>query len=267
LSPFETKDGVLVSSAIRDITEQKRFEAELRHARDVAETASRELEAFSYSVAHDLRAPLRGINGFSAALIEELGDQLDGEAKGYLERISAGAGRMGHLIDALLDLSRVSRTELTRAAVNLTEVAHAVIAQLRAGDAGRVVEVAVADGLLAHGDPQLLRVLLENLLGNAWKFAGKREAALIEFGRAEHEGDWSYFVRDNGAGFDMAYAGKLFTPFQRLHPASEFAGTGIGLATVQRIVSRHGGRIWAEAVVERGAAFYFTLDAMQRGPT
>jgi PAS domain S-box-containing protein len=261
LSPLETKDGILVSSAIRDITQQKRLEGELRRARNVAETASRELEAFSYSVAHDLRAPLRGINGYSAALIEDLGDQLDGEAKRYLERISAGAERMGLLIDALLGLSRVSRTEFARQDVDLSAAAHAAIAQLRAGDPGRVVEFLVADGLHASGDAALLRALLDNLLGNAWKFGAMREAAVIEFGHTEHNGRWAYFVRDNGAGFDMRYAGKLFAPFQRLHPANAFAGTGIGLATVQRIVSRHGGTIWAEGVVEHGATFYFTLDA------
>jgi PAS domain S-box-containing protein len=265
LSPLETKDGVLVSSAIRDITQQKRLEHELRRAKNVAETASRELESFSYSVAHDLRAPLRGINGYSAALLEDLGDKLDGEAKDYLERINAGAERMGLLIDALLDLSRVSRTELTRDDVDLSALARAVVAQLRAADQGRVVEFVVEDELHARGDPQLLRVLLDNLIGNAWKFTAKREVPVIEFGRSETDGHAAYFVRDNGAGFDMTYAGKLFAPFQRLHPSSAFAGTGIGLATVQRIASRHGGKVWADAQVEIGATFYFTLGVAPGG--
>lgn len=263
LSPLETKDGVLVSSAIRNVTERKRVEEELRRAKENVETASRELEAFSYSVAHDLRAPLRAINGYSVALVEDQGDRLDEQAKEHLERIGAGAMRMGQLIDALLDLSRMSRTDLVREDVNLSEVAHSVIAQLRASEPGRLAEVTVAEGLVAHGDSQLLIVLLENLLGNAWKFASKREVARIELGRTQQDGAWTYFVRDNGAGFEMEYARKLFTPFHRLHNASEFAGTGIGLATVQRIVRRHGGTIWAEGAVERGATFYFTLDTVR----
>jgi PAS domain S-box-containing protein len=256
LSPLVTKDGVLVSSAIRDITARKQAELELRRARDVAETASRELEAFSYSVAHDLRAPLRGINGYSAALLEDIGHDLSPEAKDFLERISAGAVWMGQLIDALLALSRVSRTDLSRARVDLTATANEVIRQLQTGEPTRVVECTVAPGLTADGDARLLRVLLENLLGNAWKFVSKRNSARIDVGRAA---DGSLFVRDNGAGFDMAYAQKLFAPFQRLHKASEFVGTGIGLATVQRIVQRHGGKVWAEAALDEGATFHFTL--------
>jgi PAS domain S-box-containing protein len=257
LSPLETTDGVLVSSAIRDITARRQAEQDLRHAKDVAETASRELEAFSYSVAHDLRAPLRGINGFSVALAEELGSGISVDAKDYLDRIGAGAVRMGRLIDALLGLARVSRADLAREPIDLTKMAKDVITQLHAGDPARVVTWVVAQELVAYADPQLLRVLLENLLGNAWKFVSKGEDARIEFGRSHSDG--AFFVRDNGAGFDMAYVGKLFAAFQRLHSASEFAGTGIGLATVQRIVARHGGRIWAEGAVNAGATFHFTL--------
>jgi PAS domain S-box-containing protein len=263
LGPLETSDGMLVSSSIRDISEGKRVEQELRRAKEAAEAASRELEAFSYSVAHDLRAPLRAINGYSGALLEDLGDQLEPQAQQYLGNISAGAARMGQLIDALLDLARVSRTELARQPVNLTEIAHAVIRQLRASDAGRAVEFVAEAGLLTHGDPQLLRVVLENLLGNAWKFTARAEHPRIEFGRVHHAGVLAYFVRDNGAGFDMAYTEKLFAPFQRLHTVREFAGTGIGLATVQRIVARHRGRIWAHGVVNEGAQFHFTLDEAQ----
>jgi PAS domain S-box-containing protein len=257
LSPLETTDGVLVSSAIRDITARRQAERDLRHAKDVAETASRELEAFSYSVAHDLRAPLRGINGFSVALAEELGSGISGDAKDYLERIGAGAVRMGRLIDALLGLARVSRADLTREPIDLTKMAKDVITQLQVGDPARVVTWVVAQELVAYADPQLLRVLLENLLGNAWKFVSKCENARIEFGRSHNDG--TFFVRDNGAGFDMAYVGKLFAAFQRLHSANEFAGTGIGLATVQRIIARHGGRIWADGAVNAGATFHFTL--------
>ena len=257
LSPLTTKDGVLVSSAIRDITARKQGELELRRARDVAENASRELEAFSYSVAHDLRAPLRGLNGYSIALIEDHGPALDAQAREYLQRISAGAVWMGQLIDALLGLSRVSRTELSREQVDLTATANAVIAALRTAEPDRVVEFSVAEGLAAAGDAKLLRLLLDNLLGNAWKFVSKRDSAVIQFDR---DADGSFFVRDNGAGFDMAYAQKLFEPFQRLHKSSDFAGTGIGLATVHRIVRRHGGKVWAEGTVDGGATFHFTLE-------
>jgi PAS domain S-box-containing protein len=263
LSPVATKDGVLVSSAIRDITERKRVELELRRARDSAETASRELEAFSYSVAHDLRAPLRAINGYGVALVEDFGDDLAPEARDYLTSISAAAVRMGQLIDALLALSRVSRAELTREPVDLGEIGTSVIEQLRAADPERVVDFVVQPGLEARGDPRLLRALLDNLLGNAWKFTAKTENPRIELGRTTVGGVPEYFVRDNGAGFDMAYAEKLFAPFQRLHSARDFAGTGIGLATVQRIVRRHRGKIRAEGAVNKGAVVHFTLDEPQ----
>jgi PAS domain S-box-containing protein len=257
-SPLETEEGALVSSAIRDITERKRIETAL-------ETSNRELEAFSYSVAHDLRAPLRGINGFSSALLEECGDKLDDEGKDYLRRIAAGSERMGLLIDALLALSRVSRVELQREPVNMSHAADAVMKQLRMSQPERKVEFISQDDIVAQGDPALLRAVFDNLLGNAWKFTSAREGATIRFGATEKEGAVVYYVSDDGAGFDMAYAGKLFAPFQRLHQASEFAGTGIGLATVQRIVRRHGGEIWAEGIVGRGATFYFTLAGHKKG--
>jgi len=260
-SPFTTTDGVLVSRVIRDVTERNRVDEALRR---IAEAARRELLAFSYSVAHDLRTPLRGINGYSAALVEDLGDNLDADAKDYLERIRAAATRMGHLIDALLGLARISGATLTRGVVDLTAMAHAVLARLRAAEPHRVVECVVASGLFVKGDPWLLRVALENLLGNAWQFTSKREAAEIELGITEHIDGRVYFVRDNGAGFDMAHAHRLFTPFQRLHAQNEFAGTGIGLATVQRVVHRHGGTIWVEATANRGATFRFTLDGRPR---
>jgi len=254
-SPLETEDGALVSSAIRDITERKRIEMAL-------ETSNRELEAFSYSVAHDLRAPLRGINGFSSALLEDCADKLDDEGRDYLRRIGAGSERMGLLIDALLALSRVSRMELQRETVNLSRMADAAIRQLRMSQPDRIVEFVSQDDVIAEGDPALLRAVFDNLLGNAWKFTGGREVAKIAFGTTEKDGAVVYYVKDDGAGFDMAYAAKLFIPFQRLHQASEFAGTGIGLATVQRIARRHGGEIWAEGIVGRGATFYFTLGSL-----
>jgi PAS domain S-box-containing protein len=257
-SPLETHDGLLIASAIRDVTERKRVEAALK-------LSNRELEAFSYSVAHDLRAPLRGINGLSRALLEDVADKLDDEAKNYLHRIGAASERMGLLIDALLSLSRVSRVELQREVVNLAQLAESVMKQLQIGQPERVVEFINADAAVSRGDPALIRALLDNLLGNAWKFTGTRTRACIKFG-AERKGDAVvYSVSDNGAGFDMAYAAKLFAPFQRLHSAHEFAGTGIGLATVQRIVHRHGGEIWADGAVDRGATFYFTLASSTGG--
>jgi light-regulated signal transduction histidine kinase (bacteriophytochrome) len=221
--------------------------------------SNQELEAFSYSVAHDLRAPLRGINGLSKVLREDFGDRLGDEAKDYLERIASAAQRMGQLIDALLSLSRVTRAELHRESVDLTRLAEAIVHHLRQTQPDRVVDFVAEPGIVAHADPALLRAVLENLLGNAWKFTGNREHAQIAFGSELVDGARVYHVRDNGAGFDMAYAQKLFAPFQRLHTVAEFAGTGIGLATVQRIVNRHGGRIWAEGVVGEGATFRFTL--------
>jgi PAS domain S-box-containing protein len=253
LSPIDTKDGLLVSSAIRDITTRKHAETALR-------TSNRELEAFSYSVAHDLRAPLRGIHGFSHLLLEDYGDKLDGEAKDLLDRIRASVERMAELIDALLSLSRVTRTEFRREPVNLSQIADAVMSQLRASHPGRRVDFDNQPEVIAHGDARLLRLLLANLLENAWKFTSTRAAARIAFGFKWKEGTTVYYVQDNGAGFDMAYREKLFAPFQRLHGVHEFPGTGIGLATVHRIVSRHGGRIWADGIVAQGATFFFTLE-------
>jgi|GEM_PF-3178819 len=224
------------------------------------ETANKELEAFSYSVSHDLRAPLRSIDGFSRILLDDCKDRLGTQHKNYLERIRAATQRMGELIDDLLKLSRVTRAGMSREAVDLGALAAAVIEDLRRADPQRRVAVDIQPGLTAVGDPPLLRVLLENLIGNAWKFTGKTPDARIAFGaRDDSSHQRVYFVRDNGAGFDMTYASKLFGAFQRLHSMDEFPGTGIGLATVQRIVRRHGGRVWAEGAIGQGAAFYFTL--------
>lgn len=206
--------------------------------------------------------PLRALDGFSAALFSQYSDQLDEQGRHYLERIQLAAQRMGELIQDLLDLSRVSRRELSRQAVDLSALACEIAAELQAQAPQRQAEFVIAGGLTAYGDVTLLRLMLENLLGNAWKFTATRERAHIEFG-AMGEGEAQpppvYYVRDNGVGFDIAYADKLFAPFQRLHSQSEFPGTGIGLATVQRIVARHGGKVWAEAAPDRGATFYFTL--------
>jgi len=223
------------------------------------ETANKELQAFSYSVSHDLIAPLRSINGFSEALLEDYSDRLDAEAKDYLRRVRQASQRMGQWIDDLLTLSRVTRSEIRREKVDLSDLARSIAAELQGAAPERKVRFAIAHGLVANGDPGLLRVALENLIGNAWKFTAKRPHATIELGMTQNNGAAVFFVRDDGAGFDIAYANKLFGPFQRLHGRKEFEGTGIGLATVQRIINRHGGRIWAEAEAGRGATFYFTL--------
>jgi PAS domain S-box-containing protein len=227
----------------------------------LAET-NRELESFSYSVSHDLRAPLRGIDGFCEAVEEDEESTLSPAARGYLARVRRASARMGQLIDDLLRLSRLSRLELRREPVDLTALAHAVVAELAARGPERGVEVRIQPDLRLDADPRLVRVLLENLLGNAWKFTQRVERPRIELSATPREGRTLYCVRDNGVGFDMKYADKLFGPFQRLHEARDFPGTGIGLATVQRVVHRHGGQIWAESVPGQGAAFFFSLEPL-----
>jgi PAS domain S-box-containing protein len=243
----------------QDITESKRTAEALRAAIEASQAANRELEAFSYSVAHDLRAPLRGIDGFSQALLEDSGHLLDETGRNHLRRVRAATDRMGELIDGLLALARLASAELRFEDVNLSAVAAAVVDELRRASAARQVVVTIAPGLVARGDPRLLRGVLDNLLGNAFKFTAKRARAHVEFGARTAEGERVFFVRDNGVGFDEQYATKLFSPFQRLHHTSDFPGAGIGLATVQRIVARHGGRIWAESRPDEGATFSFTV--------
>jgi light-regulated signal transduction histidine kinase (bacteriophytochrome) len=249
--------------------------SEARAARELSETRAvladelerknKELEAFSYSVSHDLRAPLRSIDGFSKALLEDYAGQLDATGQRYLDRVRTGAQRMGELIDDLLKLSKVGRAELQRRRVDLSGLARKVATELQNATPGRQVQVLIPDGVVADADYRLLQVVLENLLGNAWKFTTSVAEAIIEFGVSARDGVPTYFVRDNGAGFDMADAGRLFTPFQRLHPEAKFPGSGIGLATVHRIVDRHGGRVWAESAVERGATFLWTLPVQRPG--
>jgi signal transduction histidine kinase len=224
-----------------------------------AQDANRELEAFSYSVAHDLRAPLRSIDGFSNALLEDHDPALGPEARDYLQRIQRNAKLMGQLIDALLELGRITRADISVQRVDLSELARATAQRLKEFEPDRAVEFVIDDGLAGQGDSALLGAVIENLLGNAWKFTRYRKNARIEFGSRRESGRTIYFVRDNGAGFNMASASKLFRVFQRLHSQDEFAGTGVGLATVHRIVQRHGGSIWAEGKVGEGASFHFTL--------
>jgi PAS domain S-box-containing protein len=261
MSPVHDPQGDLVGASVvaRDISDRKRAEAEALSARDAAEAANRDLEAFNYSVAHDLRAPLRAIDGFSSALLEDHGGELGAGARLHLDRVRNAAQHMAALIDGLLALGHLTRTDLHRSPVDLSGLAWATFERLRETQPDRVVELVVRDGLASPGDRALLGAALDNLLGNAWKFTRDRTDARIEFGSSEQDGETVYFVRDNGAGFDMAYASKLFGVFERLHLSSEFEGNGIGLATVRRIVERHGGRVWGEGKVGEGACFRFTL--------
>jgi light-regulated signal transduction histidine kinase (bacteriophytochrome) len=264
------------SRRIREQLLRRDFEAsEARAARELAETRASmvdelrhkndELEAFSYSVSHDLRAPLRSIDGFSQALLEDYSDQLDERGQDYLRRVRSAAQRMGELIDDLLELSRVGRAELTRARVNLADVARLVVTELRNREPDRQVETQIESELWAEADRRLMTVALENLLGNAWKFTARSATARIQVASERREGETVYVVRDNGTGFDMNHGDKLFRPFQRLHGAADYPGTGIGLATVHRILDRHGGRIWADSRPGDGATFYFTLSPRRLG--
>ncbi len=268
---IEVGDQKSYQAIIRDITERRRAETEIstlnlelekrvRERTAQLEAANREMEAFSYSVSHDLRAPLRGIDGWTLAFLEDYGQRLDDQGRAYLDQVRSETQHMGRLIDDMLSLSRVGRVEMQRETVDLTALARAIAGRLRETGPERQVEFVIQEGVTAAGDPRLLEIALSNLLDNAWKFTGQHPTAVIEFGRITPEGQPVFLVRDDGAGFDMAYADKLFGAFQRLHKTSEFPGTGIGLVTVQRILHRHGGRVWAEAAVERGATFYFTLE-------
>ena len=257
LSAIDTDEGILVAAAIRDVTAQLRV-------RDL-ERSSQSLDSFTYSVSHDLRAPLRALNGYSSALLEEYGGVLGEEGRGYAERIVAVSEQMAQLIDHLLQLSRISRAELHLQPVDLGEETARIAEEIQRRDPRRHVSFAIEKPVQALADRRLIRTVLENLLDNAWKFTSRRDDGSIEFGTAP-SGDAAVccYVRDNGAGFDPAYAGRLFQPFQRLHAARDFPGTGTGLAAVRQIVERHGGRVWAEGAVGAGATFYFTLDGKER---
>jgi light-regulated signal transduction histidine kinase (bacteriophytochrome) len=223
------------------------------------EAANKELEAFAYSVSHDLRAPLRSIDGFSQALLEEYQEKLDETGKTYLERVRKATQRMGRLIDDLLKLSRVTRSEFRYETVYLSNMVRAIAETFQKNNPERIVDVIVREGINVKGDPYLMRIAMDNLMDNAWKFSGSKERSEIEFGAVLKDGETICFIKDNGVGFDMSYVNKLFGAFQRLHSTAEFPGTGIGLATVRRIINRHGGHIWAEGEVGKGATFYFTM--------
>ncbi|WP_455219940.1 sensor histidine kinase [Kaarinaea lacus] len=222
------------------------------------QTINQELEAFSYSVSHDLRAPLRSIDGFSQAILDDYGDRLDDMGRDYLHRVRSSAQHMAMLIDDLLKLSRIARIEFNKSLVNLSDLVHAKLQQLQEQEPGRSVNIVIGRDIYAEGDEQLLTILMDNLLSNAWKYTSKSADTFIEFGHQEVSNERVYFVKDNGVGFDTRYAAKIFEVFQRLH-GNEFEGTGIGLATVKRIINRHSGRIWAESQPDKGATFFFTL--------
>jgi PAS domain S-box-containing protein len=256
----------VIQCNIRDITARKFVEEEIKKLHEILqqrtiklEAANKELEAFSYSVSHDLRAPLRAIDGFSRALLQDYSDKIDEAGQDYLARVCAASQKMAQLIDDLLNLSRLTRSEINYKSVDLGRIADEIAEKLHEGQPERKVKFKIEEKVMVRGDERLLRIALQNLFDNAWKFTSKRERAEISFGHTRHNGQIEYFVRDNGAGFNMAYADKLFGVFQRLHTVQEFEGTGIGLVTVQRIVIRHGGLIRAEGKVDEGAAFYFTI--------
>ncbi|PWB50800.1 MAG: hypothetical protein C3F06_11535 [Candidatus Methanoperedenaceae archaeon] len=234
--------------------------AKLKERTSHLESAIQEMEDFAYSASHDLRTPLRGIDGFSQAFLEDYGENLDETGRDYLNRVRAASQKMSDIIDGMLSLSSITRKKMQIQEVDLSGLAATIIRKLRINQPQRNVEFVIAQGLIATGDPQMLGIVLENLLGNAWKFTSRHQSARIEFGEKLADGKTAYFVRDDGAGFDMAYADKLFKPFERQHTEVEFPGIGIGLAIVKRIINRHRGKVWAEGEVEKGAIFYFTLN-------
>lgn len=268
VSPLRDLRGAISGASIiaRDISERKKAEEQLKamtldlkRKTELLEISNKELEAFSYSVSHDLRAPLRSIDGYSKVLLEDYSDKLDEQGRSYLDRVCAATQQMTQLIEDMLMLSRINRSGMRRRQVDLSALAKSITDEFMQNEPHRKAEFVIAPSIVVNGDEQLLSIMLHNLLGNAWKFTGKHPSARIELGVTKN-GDTTYFVADDGAGFEMKYADRLFGAFQRLHTVEEFKGTGVGLAIVQRIVSRHGGKVWAQGEVEKGATFYFTLN-------
>ena len=266
LNALDTQEGRWVICVIRDVTETYRNATALQDALAQAaesnralQLSNRELESFSYSVSHDLRAPLRSVDGFSNILLKNYADRLDEQGCNFLQRMRAASQRMSQLIDDMLVLSRISRAELNKERIDLSALVETAVAQLRESFPEHTIEAVIQPGVTVEADRRLVRIVLDNLLGNTWKFTGKTPDARVEFGGEMRNGHMECFVRDNGAGFDMAYADKLFGAFQRLHSANEFPGSGIGLATVMRVIHKHGGEVRAEGAVGQGATFWFTL--------
>ncbi len=259
LGPLQMKDDIVVLAVVRDVSDRKESERRLLETKAELERSNKALEQFAYSVSHDLRAPLRSIDGFIRILYEDYAEHLDEAGRDYIRRVQAGSTRMIELINALLGLSRLTGAPLHRSKVYLSTLAKTAAAELEMDHPERRVEFVIAEEAYAEGDPVMLKIVMDNLIGNAWKFTANQPVAKIEFSVAHNNGETVYCIKDNGAGFNMKYVNKLFMPFQRLHSANEFPGIGIGLATVQRIIDHHKGRIWAEAEVDKGAAFYFTL--------
>jgi light-regulated signal transduction histidine kinase (bacteriophytochrome) len=257
MTVFPSQDQVIILGS--DITDRKKAEESLENYANNLETANKELEAFSYSVSHDLKAPLRAMDSFSEILIEDYKDKIDETGRDYLNRIRKASQTMSQLINDMLKLSRIVRTEIQIDMVDLSEMVKNIANELQDTNPGRKVEFVITPGILVKGDQGLLDICLKNLLENAWKFTANNTEAVIEFGAMQRDGQTVYFVKDNGIGFDMTYSDKLFHPFQRLHSGNEYPGTGIGLAIVQRIVRRHHGDIWGESEINKGTTFYFTI--------
>jgi PAS domain S-box-containing protein len=266
-APIKDDRGNIIGSVLvfRDVTARKQTEVVVRKSRDELQIANKELEAFIYSVSHDLRAPLRHISGFAKAVVQGYTDKLDAQGRDYLDRISKGAEKMSALIDDLLHLSKISRKEVILGKVDLSAGVSSLVAELRLVNPRRDVQVEIRDSVAAIADPGLMKIVLSNIVSNAWKFTSQTEKARIEFGSMEQEGKTVYYVKDNGVGFDQSYANKMFLPFHRLHTEKEFEGTGIGLTIVERLIHRHGGKVWAEGKIGKGATVFFTLER-QKGP-
>ncbi|MGB7569904.1 MAG: ATP-binding protein, partial [Chitinivibrionales bacterium] len=261
VSPVKTIDGKIIgaSTITRDVTDQKIWERSLLDINERLLVSNQELENLGHTLSHDLRGPMQGIEALTGILLKDHGEKLDQEGKQMLNKVNESTRRIRDMISGLLDISRIARAEMRREKIDVSALVRAIAQESRKNEPTRDAEILIEDGLFAEGDAKLLPIALDNLIRNSWKFTGKREKTIIEFGKIENRGKEAFFLRDNGAGFEKKHAYKMFTVFQRLHSDSEFTGTGVGLATVQKIIRRHGGEIWAEGEIDKGATFYFTL--------